>query len=223
MNFSEEELNLFDQIEQRRQHIIQENKVLRYRDFGAGNPEEERSTETMYEGVDIESSTAKNCQIGLKGEWAQWIYSQVKNHHPSTILELGTNCGFSSIYMSKGNLSGMVHTLEGAEAIAGVARENFKALGCENIVQHIGRFQDVLESVLEHLGKVDFAFIDGHHDYQATLDYYGKIKPYLSRKAIVVFDDISWSEGMRRAWEEIISDTKIQKIEDLTKLGVIYL
>jgi predicted O-methyltransferase YrrM len=145
-----------------------------------------------------------------------------KKHHPSTILELGTNCGFSSIYMSKGNLSGMVHTLEVAEAIAGVARENFKALGCENIVQHIGRFQDVLENVLEHLGKVYFAFIDGYHDYQATLDYYGKIKPYLSQKAIVVFDDISWSEEMHRAWEEIISDPKIRKIEDLTKLGVIY-
>lgn len=223
MIFSEEEIRLFETIEHQRTIMIDSNRGLKYRDFGAGNPNEERTVDTMYNGVEVESSTAKNCQIGLKGEWAQWIYSKVKKYQPQTILELGTNCGFSSIYMAKANKYSTVHTIEGAEAIADIARENFNALGCDNIIQHLGRFQDVLENVLTTIKRVDFAFIDGHHDYQATLDYFEQIKPFLSEHAVIVFDDISWSEGMRQAWREILADSKLKKFEDLTKLGVIYL
>jgi len=223
MIFSEEEVRLFETIEHQRTIMIHANRELKYRDFGAGNPDEERTLDTMYNGVEVESSTSKNCQIGLKGEWAQWIYSQVKKYQPQTILELGTNCGFSSIYMASANRSSTVHTIEGAEAIADIARENFNALGCDNIIQYLGRFQDVLENVLTTIKRVDFAFIDGHHDYQATLDYFEQIKPFLSEHAVVVFDDISWSEGMRQAWMDILKENIIRKSEDLTKLGVIYL
>ena len=61
-----------------------------------------------------------------------------------------------------------------------------------------GRFQDVLDDTLADLREVDYVFIDGHHDEKATLDYFNRIYPFLSKNAIVLFDDISWSEGMKR-------------------------
>lgn len=222
MEFTAEEIAIFDDIERRREKIIAEAKALVYRDYGAGNPDIKRSAEEMYAGVVVESTTANNCRIGLKGEWARWMYAQLKRYRPRNVLELGTNCGFSAIYMAKGSPESKIHTLEGAEAVAGVAKENLYALACSNVIQHIGRFQDILETVLSSMVKVDFAFIDGHHDGEATLGYFEQIKPYLSSGAVVVFDDIHWSEGMESGWELIKNDSQILSFEDLGKLGVIY-
>lgn len=222
MEFTGEEIAIFDDIERRREKIIAEAKALVYRDYGAGNPEIKRSAEEMYAGVVVESTTAHNCRIGLKGEWARWMYAQLKRYRPRNVLELGTNCGFSAIYMAKGSPESKIHTLEGAEAIAGVAKENLRALECSNVIQHIGRFQDILETVLCSMREVDFAFIDGHHDMEATVEYFAHIKPYLSSGAVVVFDDIHWSVGMENGWEIIRNDPDIVSSDDLGKLGVIY-
>lgn len=222
MEFTAEELSVFESIERRREEIIAEARPLTYRDYGAGNPEENRSDDQMYEGVAVESSTDKNCRIGLKGEWARWMYAAVKKHSPKTILEMGTNCGFSSIYMSKGAPEASIHTIEGAEAIACIAQENSRYLGCSNIHHHIGRFQDILESVASSIAPIDFVFIDGHHDGDATVRYFTLLKPYFSGTAVIVFDDIHWSEGMEKGWNTIIAGLDETAYEDLGKLGIVY-
>lgn len=222
MELTAEDIAIFNDIERRREKIIAEARPLVYRDYGAGNPEIKRSASEMYAGVLVESSTAQNCRIGLKGEWAQWMYTQLKRYHPRKVLELGTNCGFSAIYMAKASPESEIHTLEGAEAIAEVAKENLRILNCTNVIQHIGRFQDILEDTLCSMREVDFAFIDGHHDGEATVDYFTQIKPYLSSGAVVVFDDIHWSEGMEKGWEIIKNDPQILSSDDFGKLGVVY-
>lgn len=223
MEFSAEEMAVFEEIERQREGIIAQDRPLSYRDYGAGNPEENRSEEEMYRGVAVESSTSKNCRIGLKGEWARWMYATVKKHAPATILEMGTNCGFSAIYMSKAAPGAAIHTIEGAEAIAQVAGENMRILGCSNIIQHVGKFQDILTDVAASIGRIDFAFIDGHHDGDATIGYFQQLRPYFSDNAVIVFDDIHWSEGMERGWSAIIADCAPETYDDLGKLGVLYL
>ena len=54
--------------------------------------------------------------------------------------------------------------------------------------------------------------IDGHHDEQATIAYFEKFIPYLSKNSIIVFDDISWSDGMRRAWNTIEKNEMVKKL-----------
>jgi predicted O-methyltransferase YrrM len=44
--------------------------------------------------------------------------------------------------------------------------------------------------------RLDFAFIDGHHDERATVAYFQQMKPSLSPGAVVLFYDIKWSSGM---------------------------
>ena len=60
--------------------------------------------------------------------------------------------------------------------------------------------------------------IDGHHDEQATIAYFEKFIPYLSKNSIIVFDDISWSDGMRHAWN---SNEKNEIVKIFLNLGVI--
>jgi predicted O-methyltransferase YrrM len=76
--------------------------------------------------------------------------------------------------------------------------------------------------VLETVKPIDFFFNDGHHNYDAFIQYFNEALPYLSDGAIIVFDDINWSPGMRRAWKEIEDNAKVAVSIDLQKLGVAF-
>jgi len=215
------DLELFEQIESIRSEIIEKNLTIEQIDFGAGNPDEYRDVETMAKGVLKKTSTAEMCKIGLKGEWAQKLYYLVKEHKPKVILELGTCCGFSSIYMSKANKDGRIYTIEGSPKLAEIAEQNRAKARCDNVIQKIGRFSDILPDLLIELTSIDFAFIDGHHDKDATIGYFEQIAPFMESGGVMVFDDITWSKGMREAWERIKSSEKCKLLEESEKLGII--
>lgn len=50
------------------------------------------------------------------------------------------------------------------------------------------------------MAKIDFAFIDGDHSYEANISDFQLIEPILSRKAIVFIDDINDMCGGLRAY-----------------------
>ena len=218
-----EDNKIFEEIEKIREEIKAQNLPITLKDYGAGDPKENRDEKQMYEGVEKITNSFDLCSIGLKNEWAQKLYFLVKQNKPKNILEMGTCCGFSSIYMSKASNSSNIFTIEGDCNVAQLASNNIKKANCTNIKQFIGKFQDILQEVLEEIKTINFAFIAGHHDKNATVKYFEQIKPYLTNNAIVVFDDISWSEGMKEAWNMIKKDKIIQHIEDLNKIGICYI
>lgn len=200
---------------------MQDDSIIKFLDFGAGSPEDKRSEEEMLKGKEAQTTIAKLSSIGLKNEWSEWIYTLIQKREPKVVLELGTCCGFSAITMALANVNTTIHTIEGAKEIAAVASENIKKAGCSNIVQVVGRFSDVLQETLERISPIDFAFIDGHHDKDATIKYYKQILPYMAKNSVMAFDDISWSEGMKEAWESI--SLEASKSEHLGKIGVCYI
>ena len=207
-------------IEKARTELASSEAEVVFRDYGAVAPDAGLSADEMYHGRDVRRNVADLAVQGLKGAQAELLYRTVKELNPSKIIELGTCCGFSAIYMATACKACEVHTIEGAEPVAEIAKANYKSLNIKNITQHTGRFQDVLPSVLSKMQSVDFAFIDGHHDENATLEYYEIIKPCLSTGAAVMFDDINWSDGMRSAWQKIINLNDFQAYEDTGKLGI---
>ena len=119
------------------------------------------------------------------------------------------------------NKAGKIVTIEGAKTLAKYAEQNIETIGLENVRVVAGRFQDVLDEVLNESRPVDFAFIDGHHDEKATMIYFNKIIPFLANQGVVlVFDDISWSSGMKRAWKKIKGDERVKFSVDLRKVGI---
>jgi predicted O-methyltransferase YrrM len=72
---------------------------------------------------------------------------------------------------------------------------------------------------LDEVTPLDYAFIDGHHVESATLDYMEQMVPRLSPEAVLVFDDIDWSDGMRRAWSKIAADPRFAMTLDLGTIG----
>jgi predicted O-methyltransferase YrrM len=217
-----DDLELFKLIEEYREQLKKDQSIIEIADYGAGDPKDSRSAIESYNGVTKSTTVSKQCAIGIKGEYVQILYSLVKEYKPKNILELGTCCGFSSIYMSKASKQSQIYTIEGDKTVADIAQKNLEHFECKNVHQYIGRFQDILIDVLKEINQVDFAFIDGHHDKVATLEYFEIIKPFLTQKAIVVFDDISWSDGMKEAWQKISNDPFFQEKKDHHKIGVCF-
>lgn len=80
-----------------------------------------------------------------------------------------------------------------------------------------------MEEQLQRAKPIDFFFNDGHHDRDAVIEYFEQSKPYLANDAVIVFDDIDWSEGMSEAWKEIQRDDVTMVSIDLGGIGVVVL
>lgn len=201
-------------IEQRRKELRAQNQTIDVLDLGAGSTQ----LRTKQRNVRDIARTSLSPR-----HYAYLLHNITHHYAPRTILEMGTSLGISTAYLATGNAQAHCITLEGAPSIAAIARETFKTCAVPHIELLEGNFADTLPQALKTLQFIDFAFIDGNHQQQATLDYFNAIAPYCSENAILVFDDICWSEGMYAAWQQICSHPHISISIDLCKLGIVFL
>jgi predicted O-methyltransferase YrrM len=155
--------------------------------------------------------------------WSLLLFKVIREFKPVHCIELGTCLGISGAYQGAAlvlNRQGRLVTVEGEPSRASLAKMNFQLLGLDNISVVMGRFEQVLDEALAEDHPVDYAFIDGHHDEQATIAYFETIRRFVSERSIFVFDDIRWSDGMRRAWQYIQAAPEVKISLDLRAMGV---
>lgn len=203
----------FALIEKRRKELLHNTKELTIEDFGAGS---KKNTSNVRKISYIARTSLS------QGKYARLLFNLVSHYQPKTILELGTSLGISTAYIAKGNPNAKFISLEGSTTIAEVAQKTLQSCEITNVNIHIGNFNDTLASVLQELQTIDFAFIDGNHTKEATLRYFEQILPYCNEKTILIFDDISWSEGMNEAWKNIYTDKRISISIDICKQGIVF-
>ena len=219
-----EEQTWMGKIETLRREISASTEMVTITAYGAGSPEMNLTEAQMREGRIIERSvgeTARGCSQQLK--WALLLHRLLRGLKCRTCVELGTCLGVSGAYQASAlqlNGNGRLITMEGAAALARLSEQHFAQLGLDNTSVVVGRFADTLPDVLEQNQPIDYAYIDGHHDEQATIDYFEQFLPYLDKKALLIFDDINWSEGMRRAWQVIESDARVRVAVNLRRVGL---
>jgi predicted O-methyltransferase YrrM len=214
------------EIERLRNELEGSSQKLEITDYGAGSPCELPSSEAMMEGRRRRRTLGEVCRTSSTlPVWGRFLFRLVRELKPSDCIELGTSLGISTAYQAAAmelNGRGRILTLEGSASLASLARRNFERLELAQRVEvRIGRFADTLEAALDSIGRVDLAFVDGHHQERATLAYFEKMAPHLNRPAVVVFDDISWSPGMQRAWQAIAADERVGLAVDLGRIGVV--
>ncbi|MGV9011874.1 MAG: O-methyltransferase [Flavobacteriales bacterium] len=204
----------YAEIEVRRGALLKDHRMIAVTDFGAG-PRLRTS---------LQRSVASIARTALKPRrQAEMLARLVAYFKPATLLELGTSLGITTLYLARANPSASLHTIEGCPAIAAIAQENFIASRRHNIHAHIGRFADQLELVLAELGRLDFAFIDGHHAKQPTLSYFDQCLAKAHNDTVFIFDDIHWSEGMDEAWSAIKAHPEVTVTIDLFHFGIVFL
>lgn len=222
---SPEERAWAGRIESLRRELLASTDELEIVDYGAVEPGMDVTSDEMYAGRHVHRRVGEICKSASKPpQWAFVLLELVRAFAPERCVELGTSLGISASYEAAAlalNGSGRLTTLEGADAVAERARRNFESLGLDDRIEVVvGRFQDTLGPVLERVGPVDYAFVDGHHDRDATVAYFEQLTPRLAPEALLVFDDISWSAGMAEAWTTIRSSPGVTLSVDLFKVGV---
>jgi predicted O-methyltransferase YrrM len=213
-----------DRIEALRRSVEKSEIPVAMIDFGAGAPALDLTESAMNQGRVVTKTAGEFCRSASKpASWCLLLFKLVRHLKPAVCVELGTCLGISAAYLGaaqKLNQAGRVVTLEGAPALASLAKQHVLSLGLDNISVVVGRFQDTLADVVRSHRPLDFVFIDGHHEEKATLHYFEQVYPALSTRAVVVFDDIAWSDGMQKAWRSIEEDPRIQLSVDLSRVGV---
>lgn len=200
-------------IEHRRKILLNDDTEITIQDFGAGS----KQNASNIRKISYIAQTSLS-----RGKYACLLYNLVHRYQPQTILELGTSLGISTSYLSYGAPMAKIISLEGSQSIADVAQKTMQDCSCTNVEIRVGNFNETLSTALESLQHVDFAFIDGNHTKEATIRYFEQILPYCKENSILIFDDISWSEGMFDAWKTISSDSRVSISIDICKQGIVF-
>jgi predicted O-methyltransferase YrrM len=213
---SSSERHRISEIEALRGRLMQSTVSIDIVDYGAGDPSATRSPEEMDRGRLVTLPVSRACAASVQPLMALFLFRLIREFKPDRCLELGTNLGISSAYQAaalEANGRGHLITLEGADSLAELARENLRSLSLAPRVDVVtGQFDATLETTLTTAGRseIEYAFIDGRHDEQATLEYFHEIKSHVAPAGgLLVFDDVDWSDGMRRAWTAICDDASV--------------
>jgi len=223
---SVEEKRIISLIEKRRSSLLYSDKEITVIDFGAGSSSSNRTKEEMEAGVISTVFVSDVCKASMPRFWATFLFKLIRKLEPLSCVELGSCVGISASYQAASlsmNGKGRLVTLEGSQEIAKIAQETLEWLGLRNVSVVTGSFRETMKSVLDSAKPIDFFFNDGHHDHDAVLKYFDDAFPSLSEDAVVVFDDISWSPGMRKAWAAIEHDERVAASISLRKLGIAFI
>lgn len=204
---------VYDLVESQRRELLSDSRVINVTDLGAGSHVNNNRQKKVSE---IAENALKPPKL------AQLLYRLVNDLQPKNIVELGTCLGITSVYLKNAVPNADFYTLEGCTETAAVAKEGFEKAGLPDIRQVIGNFDDTLPGVIEQLDKIDFLFVDGNHQKEATLRYFEWCLPKVHEDTLLIFDDIYWSEGMKEAWAAIKAHPQVRVTIDLFWIGLVY-
>jgi len=200
--------------EQIRKKMLASKESVEVVDLGAGSRSQNSNTRKL-------SHIAKCSAVPPK--YGKLINRIIRHLGFETALELGTSLGVGSAYIVSGNENVKLVTIEGCPNIASVAQANFDSAGFKNIQLINDDFDAVLDRLVDEQKTFDLLYIDGNHSYDATVRYFKKCLKLATDQSLLVFDDIYWSAGMRKAWEEIIADPAVSQSLDLCRMGFVFL
>lgn len=200
-------------VEQERDHLLVDDSYITVTDLGAGSHVNNNKQKKV---SDITLNALKPPKL------AKLLYRLANFAQPNNIIELGTCLGITTLYLREAAPEARLYTLEGCPETAGVAKKVFAKAGVDNINVITGNFDDTLPGILDSEDKLDLVYIDGNHQYEATMRYFDWCLPKVHEGTMLIFDDIYWSDGMKKAWSEIKSHPQVSATVDLFWIGLIF-
>jgi len=205
----------FADIERRREMLLACDDVIDVVDYGSQGTKEGMHVQRRV------SDIAKNHLESAKvGQVLFRIIAWMGQHQQLQILELGTSLGVTTAYLAAPSGKNNVRTLEGSEELLRIAQGVWKTLKLENMSWQIGNIDDTLSKCAHE--KIDVAYVDANHTYEATSRYVHYLLPRLTEKGIIVIDDIHYSKEMECAWKELKADPRVTTSMDLYHIGLLF-
>lgn len=193
-----------------RKQLLKNDKEISLHGFGAGS--------RSYSVNKIKVN--KHAKHSLKGKKeSELFYRIVKYLQPNHILELGTSFGVSTLYLREAVPKASITTIEGESEIQNIAIQHFEG---KNIISHLGDIDKLLPQLLSDHLVLDCVVFDANHSYEPTMAYFEQCLVKAHNDSFFIVDDIYWSKGMTKAWEEIKKDPRVKVSIDLYYFGIVF-
>ena len=214
---------IWGDIERCREKMLQDGRVLRFEDFGSGAKEKGEVTERRVSDLAKNSLTGKR-YAQMLSRLVNWLGQKQERKDGLVIVELGTSLGITTAYLAAMDSKNKVVSYEGCEAVANVAKDNWKSLNIKNIECRVGEITaDSLQMAVDRMSEqVDVAFIDANHTYASTCKYFDVLAGKVHEKSVIVVDDIHHSKEMEQAWKAICADARVTSTIDLYQMGLVF-
>lgn len=128
--------------------------------------------------------------IMLSGPYQGRVLSMIsKLINPTTVLELGTFTGYSTICLAEGlKKNGIIHTIDINEELEDFQRKYFDKSGFGNqIIQHVGNAIDIIPTID---ASFDLIFIDA--DKPNYSNYFHLVIDKVNPGGIILSDNVLW-------------------------------
>lgn len=138
-----------------------------------------------------------------------------------TIIEIGTQSGLQTIYLSKTNSKAKIYTIEEQHTAAQTAQTNFQHYNTQNIQLIEGPTNTKLPKLLETIDKIDLLCLNNTQTPSAIIKYYNMAKTKKTNNSIFVIYNPHQTKIINNAWTEITTDPEANITLDLYKIGIV--
>ncbi len=201
----------FQDVEAIRRKMQRSGVQVNFTDFGAG-----QASGTVALRQIVRQSASSRRQGRRLFRLANWL-------QPTSILELGSSVGISTMYLASAARNARFTTLEGCADCAAIARANLEMLGLQQVDVRSGEFNTTLVPALADLVPVDLVYLDGNHRRAPTLAYFELCLAAAQPNTVFVFDDVYWSAEMTAAWQEIQNHARVTTTVDFFDLSLAFI
>jgi predicted O-methyltransferase YrrM len=165
-----------------------------------------------YAGHNRGGATRSSDQVRTAAAMGDLYTFLVRQRRPEVIVEFGTAFGVSGMYFLAGleaNRRGRLLTFEPNAVWAGFAERNLGQIG-QRYQLTVGTFEEHIGRVLPPDLRIDMAFIDAIHTREFVLPQLEIVLRHAAPDALVILDDIDFSDDMRACWREVAQDGRFR-------------
>ncbi len=179
-----------------------------------------------YAGNNIGGPARMPSEVRTPADMGDLFTYLVQKRKPNVVVEFGAAFGVSGMYFLAGiesNSKGKLLTFEPNDVWAKLAKANLSQISDRfNLI--CGTFEESIENSLPHDKYIDIAFIDAIHTKEFVIPQLEIVVAKSSSKAIIILDDINFSENMKECWEEVSTDSRFSSSAALdNRVGILEL
>jgi predicted O-methyltransferase YrrM len=162
-----------------------------------------------YEGHNVRGPTRTPNGVRTNAHMGNFYTWLVQKWKPETIVEFGTAFGVSGMYFLAGlesNQKGHLMTFDPNDGWRKLAVGCLSAIS-SRFTSVAGTFEENIDSTLGDK-RIDIAFIDAIHTREFVIPQLELVMARCSAHALIILDDITFSDSMRACWQEVANDSR---------------
>lgn len=157
----------------------------------------------------------------IKPSHGALLFRLVNYFKSRRILQVGTNIGLSTLYLTSYSHELRCVALESVPAFSPIAKRLFEKAAHNPIDLREGDYRELIPKAIDDLGGIDFVFFNTLYEQQDSRLLFDECLKRASDETVFVIEGIKTSRKMRDFWKEIQALPEVTVTLDLYALGIV--